>query len=211
MKSTFLLISVLLIMTALLFTNAKENVEGYEVGNIASDFELPNIDGTKVSLSDFDQAKGFIIVFTCNTCPYARAYEQRIIDLDRKYNSLGFPIIAINPNDVSKSAGDSMKEMKTRAIKMGYTFPYLRDDDQSVTIKYGAKKTPHIYVLNKDRNTLLVEYIGAIDDSPRDAGDVRYKYVEDAIDALVEGNKPTVVSKKAIGCGIKWNSRADLD
>ena len=119
-------------------------------GDYAKDFELPNVDGKMVSLSDYGDAKGFIVVFTCNTCPYAKAYESRIIDLDKKYADKGFPVIAVNPNDISKQPGDSMDEMKKRASSKGYSFPYLRDDSQEVAKAFGATKTPHVYVLNKE-------------------------------------------------------------
>jgi glutathione peroxidase-family protein len=194
-----------LAVIAILFTNAADSTEGYKVGDLASDFELTNVDGKKVTLADYTSAKGFIIVFTCNTCPYAKAYESRIIDLDAKYASKGFPVIAINPNDINKSPGDSMEEMVKRSKEKGYTFPYLRDDTQNLTSTYGATKTPHVYVLNvESKGKYRVEYIGAIDDSPREAADVSERYVEDAINALMKGDKPEITTKRAIGCTIKW-------
>ncbi len=205
MKRTFLLITGVLAVVAILFVNATDSTEGYEVGDLATDFKLPNVDGREVSLADYEDAKGFILIFTCNTCPYAKAYEQRIIDLDKNYASKGFPVIAINPNDISKTPGDSMEEMVARAKKKGYTFPYLRDDSQKTTAAYGATKTPHVYLLNKEaEGKYRVEYIGAIDDSPREAADVTQRYVEDAIGALTKGEKPVVTTKRAIGCTIKW-------
>ncbi len=207
MKKTFILLAGMLVVVAVLFLNAKEPAPGYGVGDYATDFKLPNIDGKDVSLSDYSDAKGFILIFTCNTCPYAQAYESRIIDLDKKYASQGFPVIAINPNDLSQQPDDSMEKMKTRAAEKGYTFPYLRDDSQDVTRAYGATKTPHVYLLNKEAsNKYKVEFIGAIDDSPRDASDVSERYVEAAIDALMNGKKPSVTEKRAIGCTIKWKS-----
>ncbi len=206
MKKTILVITGLLVTVAVLFVNATDaNVNGYEVGDYAKDFSLKNIDGKMVSMADYGNAKGFIVVFTCNTCPYAKAYEQRIIDLDKKYASKGFPVIAINPNDITKQPDDSMDKMVERSKEKGYTFPYLRDDSQEITTAYGATKTPHVYVLNKEgSDKYKVEYIGAIDDSPREAADAKEKYVEDAVDALLSGKKPSVTSKRAIGCTIKW-------
>ncbi len=207
MKKTFILLTGMLVVVAVLFLNAKEPTPGYGVGDYATDFKLPNIDGKDVSLADYSDAKGFIVIFTCNTCPYAQAYESRIIDLDKKFASQGFPVIAINPNDLSQQPDDSMEKMKTRAAEKGYTFPYLRDDSQDVTRAYGATKTPHVYLLNKEAsNKYKVEFIGAIDDSPRDASDVSERYVEAAIDALMKGEKPSVTEKRAIGCTIKWKS-----
>ena len=206
MKKTFLIITGILVVAAILFTNASsENIQGYEVGDYAMDFSLKNVDGKLVSLSDYKNAKGFMVIFTCNTCPYAKAYEQRIIDLDKKFSAKGFPVIAINPNDVDQSSGDSMNEMVKRSNEKNYPFPYLRDDVQEVTAAYGASKTPHVFVLNKESaGKYKVEYIGAIDDSPREASDVSERYVEDAVNALLSGKKPEVKGKRAIGCTIKW-------
>lgn len=205
MKRNFLMITGLVTVVAILFINASADKFGMGVGDYASDFELENIDGKKVSLGDYKDNKGFIVVFTCNTCPYAKMYEQRIMDLDKKYADKGFPVIAINPNDIDQQPGDSMEEMKKRAKDKGYSFPYLRDDSQTVATAYGATKTPHVYVLNEEATgKYKIEFIGAIDDSPRDASDVEKTYVEDAVNALLAGNKPTVTGARAIGCTIKW-------
>ena len=207
MKKTFILIVGVLVVGAVLFVNASDPTSGYGVGDYAVDFNLTNIDGNQIALADYSDAKGFIVVFTCNTCPYAQAYESRIIDLDKKYAEKGFPVIAINPNDISQQPDDSMEKMKERAINKSYTFPYLRDDSQQVAKAFGATKTPHVYVLSKETaNKYKVEFIGAIDDSPRDASDVSEKYVEVAVDALLTGGKPSVTEKKAIGCTIKWKN-----
>ncbi len=205
MKRTFLLVTGVLAVVGILFMNASSDVRGYEVGDYARDFELENVDGKMVSMADYSDAKGFIVVFTCNTCPYAKMYENRIIELDKEFKAKGFPVIAINPNDPSQQPGDSMNEMKARASSKKYPFPYLRDDAQDVTAAYGATKTPHVFVLNKEDNAKYrVEYIGAIDDSPRDASDVGEAFVANAINALLNGEKPTVTSKRAVGCAIKW-------
>ena len=204
-KKTFFVITGVLVVIGILFINATESVEGYEVGDLAADFQLTNVDGKSVSLSGYEDAEGFIVVFTCNTCPYAKAYETRIMELDKAYGPQGFPVIAINPNDVGQSPGDSQEEMLKRSKEKGYTFPYLRDDQQKTTQLYGASKTPHVYVLNKEETgKYRVEYIGAIDDSPRNSTDAKEKYVEDAVNALLNGQKPKVTSHRAIGCGIKW-------
>ncbi|MEM8938989.1 MAG: thioredoxin family protein [Bacteroidota bacterium] len=206
MKRTFILLIGILAVIAVLFMNASRPAAGYEIGDYVSDFELPNVDGKTVSLSDYKNAKGFIVIFTCNTCPYAKAYESRIIDLDKEYANKGFPVIAINPNDINKQPGDSMEEMKKRSTGKGYTFPYLRDDAQTIAKSFGATKTPHVYVLNKEaEEKYRVEFIGAIDNSPNDPGDVSEVYVEDAINALLDGKKPAITEKRAIGCTIKWS------
>lgn len=176
---------------------------GFQVGDQATDFKLKNIDGKWVSLSDYPDAKGFIVIFTCNHCPYAKAYEERIVSLDKKYSKKGFPVIAINPNDPVAYPEDSFENMQLRAKEKGFTFPYLFDEDQSVFPAYGATRTPHTFVLSKQDSKMTVEYIGAIDDNYEDASKVSASYVENAVDALLAGNKPEVNMTKAIGCSIK--------
>ena len=178
---------------------------GYEVGDLVEDFSLTHVNGQQVSLADYPDARGFIIVFTCNTCPYARAYESRMIELDQKYAPQGFPVIAINPNDPDQSPGDSMEGMIDRASRLGYPFPYLQDASQEVAHTFGATKTPHVFVLSRqDEGACRVEYIGAIDDSPREPDDVTVWYVAAVVEALLAGQSPPYTEKRAIGCTIKW-------
>ena len=176
-------------------------IGGYNVGDIAADFKLKNIDGKMVSLADYPNAKGFIVIFTCNSCPYAVMYEDRIIELNKNYASKGYPVIAINPNDATIKPDDSFKSMQQRAKEKGFNFPYIYDEKQEIFPVYGATKTPHVYLLN---NKKVVEYIGAIDDNPQDPTAVSQKYVEDAIAALEKGKKPDPSTTKAIGCSIKY-------
>ncbi|WP_053972298.1 thioredoxin family protein [Mangrovimonas sp. ST2L15] len=194
---------VMVVFVALSAFTIKSDSDGYKIGDMATDFELENIDGTMVSLSDYKDAKGFIVVFTCNTCPYAIAYEDRIIALDKKYASKGYPVIAIMPNNTDVKPGDSMEEMKARAKAKGYTFPYLMDKGQKIYPQYGATKTPHVYVLQKTSKGNEVKYIGAIDDNFQDANAVNQKYVEDAVDALLAGKEIKEKTTRAIGCTIK--------
>ena len=193
--------SLLIFFAAVLTTDSVDN--GYDIGDIATDFNLENIDGKFVSLSDFNHAKGFIIVFTCNTCPYAVLYEDRIEALNKKYTSQGYPLIAIMPNNVQTKPGDSMKSMKQRAIDKGFTFPYLMDAGQKIYPQYGATKTPHVYILESTTRGPVVRYIGGIDDNYKDATLVKTNYVEDAIEALKKGNLINQTTTKAIGCSIK--------
>lgn len=178
-------------------------VLGYTIGDRAEDFSLKNVDGKMVSLSDFKEARGFILVFTCNSCPVSVANEDRIIALDRKYKSRGYPVIAINPNNPETSPGDSYEKMKVRAREKGFTFPYLLDEGQKIYPKYGASRTPHAFVLQKEDEDFIVRYIGSIDNSARSPGAVTTRYVENAVEALLEGQSIEVASTKAIGCGIK--------
>ena len=176
---------------------------GYQVGDKAQDFKLKNIDGKWVTLEDYKDAKGFIVIFTCNHCPYAKAYEDRIIALDKKYAPLGYPVIAINPNDPVAYPDDSYENMQKRAKEKGFTFPYLFDEQQTVFPQFGATRTPHVFILSKAGSDMTVEYIGAIDDNYEDASKVTNKYVENAVDALLVGEKPQVAFTKAVGCSIK--------
>ncbi|GAB1855856.1 thioredoxin family protein [Flavobacteriaceae bacterium MHTCC 0001] len=205
MKKIF---SLILIVTLVIFTSAFTDYEvtnnaGYDIGDVIEDFSLKNIDGEMVSLSDFKDAKGFILTFTCNTCPFAIAYEDRIIELDKKYAPKGYPVIAINPNNPNTKPGDSYDAMKQRAKEKGFTFPYLVDEGQAIYPKFGATKTPHNYVLQKTKKGIVVKYIGAIDNSSRNPTAVSETYLEDAVDALLEGKEVKLKKTKAIGCSIK--------
>lgn len=205
MNKTFKLISAAVIVLCIsAFTIQKTTFgEGYKIGDVAEDFSLKNIDGKMVSLSDYKKAKGFIVTFTCNTCPYAVAYEDRIVALDKKYASKGYPVIAIMPNNVSIKPDDNLDAMKQRANEKGFTFPYLIDEEQKVFPKFGATKTPHMFVLQKTEKGNVVKYIGAIDDNYKDASAVSTKYVENAVDALLQGKDVEQTETKAIGCTIK--------
>lgn len=192
---------LILLVVAMASAFTGKIVKGYKVGDVIEDFKLKNIDDKMVSLSDYKKAKGFIIIFTCNMCPYSVANEDRIIALDKKYKNLGFPVIAINPNDPAASKGDGFNDMKVRASEKGFTFPYLFDEGQKVYPKFGASKTPHVYIVSK--KSMKVEYIGAIDNNSRDEGAVTKKYVETVVEELLAGKKPSVTETRAIGCSIK--------
>ncbi|NIF05755.1 thioredoxin family protein [Chryseobacterium sp. Tr-659] len=187
-------------------TSGNENtskIKGYEVGDEATDFKLKNIDGKMVSLSDFKSAKGFIVIFTCNHCPYAKKYEDRIIELDKKYKSQGYPVIAINPNDPNVQPEDGYQQMIERAKQKGFTFPYLVDDGQKIYPQYGATKTPHVFVLKKENGKNIVKYIGAIDNNYDNPNDVSEYYAQDAVNALIKEENIKMTKTVAIGCTIK--------
>jgi len=198
MKKVFNQLVVLLLFTisSLSFAQA----QGYQVGDIATDFTLKNIDGKMVSLADYPDAKGYVVIFTCNHCPFAKAYEDRIVALQNEFGPKGFQVIAINPNDPEKNPDDSFDNMIVRAKEKGFNFPYLFDDGQKIYPIYGATKTPHVYLLDNDRT---VKYIGSIYDSPRDETAVEVTYLADAMNAMVEGTEINPSFTKAIGCGIK--------
>ncbi len=200
MKKTFAL-SLFLTATMAMSFSLGDTGGGYKVGDTAQDFNLKNVNGKNVSLAGIKNAKGYIVVFTCNHCPYAKAYEQRIIDLHKRYAPLGFSVVAISSNDKDVVPDDSFANMKKLAKKKKYPFPYLYDETQEVAKNYGATRTPHVYVLDKDR---VVRYIGAIDDNSEEPSLAKEKYVESTVDALLKGQDVAVKETKAIGCGIKW-------
>ena len=173
---------------------------GYHVGDTATDFKLKNIDGKMVSLSDMKDAKGYVITFTCNHCPYSVMYEDRLIELHNKYAPMGYPVVAINPNDPIVAPTDDFAGMQARAKEKEFPFVYLFDDGQKIGTAYGALKTPHIFLLDKD---LKVRYIGAIDDNAKDAEMVKERYLENAITAIDKGEEPNPATTKAIGCSVK--------
>ncbi|MBI1768699.1 MAG: thioredoxin family protein [Bacteroidetes bacterium] len=179
---------------------------GYDVGDTVSDFKLKNVDGQMVSLSDFKGAKGFIVIFDCNTCPMSKAYNSRIIELNKKFSSQGFPVIAINPNSAKVSEGESYDKMVAYAKSHNYDFPYLYDDSQETVRKFYPTNTPHVFVLNKISNQLKVAYIGAIDNNSRDGSKADKHYVEDAVNDLLVGKSVATPKTRAIGCSIKWKN-----
>lgn len=172
-------------------------------GENAIPFSLKNVDGTMVSLSDYGDQKGVILIFTCNPCPFAKAYEQRIIQIHQKYADKGFPVVAINPNDDELSPEDTFESMKMRAADKNYPFPYLKDETQEIYKAYGATRTPHIFLLQNDGGAFKVAYVGAIDDNAMDASSVGQRYLEKAIGALMAGELPEPTYTKAVGCTIK--------
>jgi peroxiredoxin len=190
-----------------IFSVSQLFAQGVKVGDKAPDFKLKNVDGKFVSFADFPDAKGFVVIFTCNHCPFSVAYEDRIIALDKKYKAKGYPVIAINPNDPALSPADGYKEMQQRSKDKGFTFPYLFDEGQKVYPEYGATRTPHVYLLNKQGKSFNVAYIGAIDDNSQDADAVKEKYLENAVTALMDGKSPQPDFTKAIGCTIKTASK----
>ncbi|QIP12855.1 thioredoxin family protein [Spirosoma aureum] len=203
-KTAFLSMLALLLTVALMSTRSLS--DGYKVGDTVQDFKLKNVDGKTVSLADKKDAKGYIIAFTCNSCPVAKAYESRIMALNEEFASKGYPVLAIQANDAEQSPGDSFMAMQDRAKAKKYAFPYLYDESQAVARTFGATNTPHMFVVKKDGGQYKIAYIGAIDNNQRDASAADKKYVEEAVNALLSGKSVTTTSARAIGCGIKWKN-----
>lgn len=183
--------------------SSRTDLKGYEIGDVATDFKLKNVDGRMISLSDYPESKGYIVIFTCNHCPYSKAYENRIIALDKKFKSQGYPVIAINPNNPETYPDDSFELMVKRSKEKGFTFPYLFDAKQDIFPQYGATKTPHVYLLNKENDENIVKYIGAIDDNYQDENAVKNHFLQNAVNALLNNKDINPKTTVAIGCSIK--------
>ncbi len=184
----------------LMLTMSATNPKGYSVGDTAEDFTLKNVTGEMVSLSDYKGVNGIIVVFTCNHCPFAQLYEQRIIDLHKTFAPQGYPVVAINPNSPQVMPEDSFEKMQERAKAKHYPFAYLIDEKQTVYPKFGATKTPHAFLLDSSR---VVRYIGSIDSNPEAPNASTQRWVEKAIKALQNGLKPDPAFTRAVGCTIK--------
>ncbi len=172
-----------------------------QIGDAAPSWSgLDGVDDKQHALSDYDKAKVVVLVFTCNHCPVAVAYEDRLIALQKEYGPKGVQFVAINPNSPKKQPQDSFEKMKERASSKGFNFPYLLDATQNVAKDYGATCTPHVFVLDKDRK---VAYMGAIDDS-MNADKVKEPFLRNALNALLQDKEPPKTVTKQFGCGIKW-------
>ena len=166
------------------------------------DFRLQNTDGRMVSLKDYPHAQGFIVVFTCNHCPFAKLYPERLNELNKKYKSMGVPLIAISSTDTIVYEEDVFPKMIEKAKHEKFSFPYLFDGLQSVAKSFGAQKTPHAFVLWKKNGEYTVPYNGAIDDNGAEPSNVKNHYVADAVDALLRGDEVAVKETKSLGCQI---------
>jgi peroxiredoxin len=172
------------------------------IGDQAPEFNLKNINSEFVSLLQYANEKGVIVIFTCNHCPFAKLYEDRIVELDKMFKPKGFPVVAINPNNPEVYVEDSFDNMIKRAREKGFTFPYLVDN-VGIYKKYGATKTPHVFILQNRKGQFTVKYIGAIDDNAKNPNNVGEKYVRDAVVSLLEMKEIRIKETRAIGCSIK--------
>ena len=181
----------------------------YGLGDTVSTFQLMNIDGDSLHLFDYQQENnhGYVLIFTCNHCPYAQAYEERIIQLDKTFKPKGYPVVAINPNDPQIVPEDSYEKMKQRAEQQGFTFPYLLDHAQKIYKQFGATRTPHVFIVERiDQEQGVLRYIGALDDNYENPEEVEQRFAAKAIQALLEGKEVDPAKTKAIGCSIKDES-----
>jgi len=202
---------------ALLLANRSfaADIKTLEIGAAAPDFSLPGTDGKTYSLKSFADAKVLAIIFTCNHCPTAQAYEDRMIALTKDYKPKGVAVVAVSPNDPKAVAldelgysdmGDSFEEMKLRVKEKGYNFPYLYDGDtEKMSRAYGPVATPHIFIFDKQRK---LQYVGRLDASEK-PGTANAEDARNAIDALLAGKKVAVAQTKTFGCSVKWSEKGD--
>jgi peroxiredoxin len=183
-----------------MLTMSATDPKGYTVGDVASNFSLKSVKGQTVSMSDYADAKGLIVVFTCNHCPFAQLYEQRIIDLHNQFAPQGFPVVAINSNSPLIVPEDSYEEMQALAVAKQYPFEYLFDEDQTVYPVFGATRTPQVFILDANR---VVRYIGAIDNNPESPNASTQRWAQNAVKALLKGERPNPEFTRAAGCTIK--------
>lgn len=171
----------------------------------APDFSLKGTDNKTYSLDDFKNAKALVVVFSCNHCPYVKAYEDRMIAVQRDYLDKGVRLVAINSNDAAGYPEDSFENMEKRAKEKGFNFPYLCDQSQETARAYGATHTPHLFVFDGARK---LAYTGKIDDNWQDAKAARQPFLREALDDILAGKAVRTPQTHAIGCTIKWkNSR----
>lgn len=197
MKNLALLSVLVCSLTAATIAQAGEYNSVLNIGDAAPAWkDLPGVDGKKHSLADLKDKKAVVVVFTCNSCPFAVAYEDRILAIVKKYADR-VAVVAINVNRVPE---DSLEKMKERSSEKKFTFPYLFDESQKIAKDYGATFTPEFFVLGQDRK---IVFMGGMDDNS-DESLVKAKYLEAALDATLEGQKPKVAEAAAPGCRIRY-------
>lgn len=164
-------------------------------------FLLPSTEGKNISLDMQGLGEYKLVIFSCNHCPYAQAWEDRIINIQEKFKSSGLSVIMISSNDAVNYPEDSFEKMKERYSEKSFNFFYLYDETQEVAKMYGAERTPEVFLFNEIG---LLKYQGTIDDNYENENDVKQKYLEVAIESLISGNDPKIDSTDAVGCTIKW-------
>lgn len=172
-----------------------------KIGDKAITFDLPGVDGKRHALAGYVGKDALVVVFTCNHCPYAQAWEDRLIQIQADYAAKGVQLLAINANDAVKYPGDSFAQMKERAAAKGFNFPYLHDETQEVARAYGAQRTPEVFAFDKDR---VLRYQGTVDDNYEDPAAVKAPYLRQALDAVLAGKPAPTAETAPVGCTIKW-------
>lgn len=172
-----------------------------QIGDTAPDFTLTGVDGKEYALSDIANARATVVIFSCNHCPYVKAYEDRIIALDREFKERGVHLVAISANEDKNYPEDSFDNMVTRAREKGFAFPYLHDPTQATARAYGAERTPEVFLLDPERK---LRYHGRIDDNWEHPEQVERHELREAIEAVLKGETPGITETPPVGCTIKW-------
>lgn len=175
------------------------------IGDRAVPFRLPGVDGREHALEDYADRAAVVVIFSCNHCPYVRAWEDRMVAIQAEYAARGVQFLAINSNDAQKYPEDSFDHMKARAREKGFNFPYLYDETQEVARAYGAERTPEVFVFDRER---VLRYHGAIDDNYADPAQVHAHYLRDALNAVLAAQQPPAQETAPVGCTVKWKALA---
>jgi peroxiredoxin len=173
-------------------------------GDQAPNFHLPGVDGRSYSLADFADSEVLVIVFSCVHCPYVVGCEERMMQFDADYKSRGVAFVSINSNAESTYADDSFEGMKARATERGFQFPFLHDETQEIALAYGALRTPHFYVFDRERK---LRYTGRMDDNPRHPGQETTRELRDAVEDLLANREVAVPLTNPLGCNVKWRDQ----
>lgn len=176
----------------------------YALGDMVADFTLKNVDGRTITLADYKAQKGLIIIFSSNHCPFSRIYEERVQSLNARFGPLGYPVLAIMPNDPTAYEDDSYENMQRRAREQNFGYAYGLDEHQLTARRFGVIRTPQAFVLKQTGGQFVLEYTGAIDDSPQDRAGVQRRYVDEAVTSLLAGRPVASPITKPIGCAVMW-------
>lgn len=199
-KQTSLLIRAMFLCTLI----GWQQLPTYKIGDSVADFRLKNVDNRMVALSSYPSAKGFILIFTSNHCPFAQAYEQRILALDKAFAVRGFPVIAINPNSSEEYKEDAFERMQERALEKNYSFPYLHDEHGKIAQLFGITRIPQAIILQRKGENTFVRYRGAIDDNTQDANGVGESYLVESVERLLTQKPLLVTQTRPAGCAVRY-------
>ena len=197
-KQTIPILTLLLLFITITGFKVPEQIK------TVSNFELTGVTGQKISTANYNDAKGFVVIFTCLHCPFAKLYDDRLNQLNAKYSKLHVPLLLINSSDTIMFPNESLANMARIAKAKKYTFPYLFDPSQKVARDFNAEKTPHAFVVWKEKNQLVIKYSGAIDDNGAHPSEVKTTYVANALDDLLNNKPVAVASGRSIGCAIHY-------
>jgi len=207
MKLASMISAIAFVTAAAAAASAGESTGGLALGTkvpaAVAKTKMKNVDGKMVSIADVTGKSGTLIIFTCNHCPFAKDWEQRIVELGNSYAGKGIGVILVNANDPTLHADDGFDEMQARAKSRGMKIPYVVDDTSKVARAFGASVTPEAFLFDKAGK---LAYHGTIDDNRQDPGKVKARYLKDALDAVVGGKAPAVHETKGLGCSIKFRS-----